>query len=57
MQLSFLDDEFEYFIFVTNSELSSEKVVIASENHGIAENYFKEAKYDMSVGRLLLQSL
>jgi hypothetical protein len=27
MQLSFLEDEFEYFYFVTNTELPSEKVV------------------------------
>ena len=56
MQLSFLDDDFEYFYFVTNTELSSEKVVIAYEKRGNAENYIKEAKYDMAVGRLLLKS-
>ena len=57
MQLSFLnDDEFEYFYFVTNTELPSEKVVIAYEKRGNAENYIKEAKYDMAVGRLLLKS-
>jgi len=56
-QLSLLEgDEFEYFYFVTNTELSSEKVVIAYEKRGNAENYIKEAKYDMSVGHLLLQS-
>jgi hypothetical protein len=42
--------------FVTNTELSSEKVVIAYEKRGNAENYIKEAKYDMAVGRLLLKS-
>jgi hypothetical protein len=31
-------------------------VVIAYEKRGIAENYIKEAKYDMAVGHLLLQS-
>ena len=56
LQLSFLDDEFEYFYFVTNTELPSEKVVIAYEKRGNAENYIKEAKYDMAVGHLLLQS-
>jgi len=56
MQLSFLDDEFEYFYFVTNTELPSEKVVIAYEKRGNAENYIKEAKYDMAVGHLLLKS-
>jgi uncharacterized protein (DUF1330 family) len=56
-QLSFLEgDEFEYFYFVTNTELPSEKVVIAYEKRGNAENYIKEAKYDMAVGRLLLKS-
>ena len=56
-QLSFLEgDEFEYFYFVTNTELPSEKVVIAYEKRGNAENYIKEAKYDMAVGHLLLQS-
>ena len=56
-QLSFLEgDEFEYFYFVTNTELPSEKVGIAYEKRGNAENYIKEAKYDMAVGRLLLKS-
>ena len=56
-QLSFLEgDEFEYFYFVTNTELPSEKVVIAYEKRGNAENYIKEAKYDMAVGHLLLHS-
>jgi uncharacterized protein (DUF1330 family) len=46
-QLSFLDgSDFEYFYFVTNTELPSEKVVIAYEKRGNAENYIKEAKYD-----------
>jgi hypothetical protein len=56
-QLSLLEgDEFEYFYFVTNTELPSEKVVIAYEKRGNAENYIKEAKYDMPVGHHLLQS-
>ena len=57
LQLSLLEgDEFEYFYFVTNTEMPSEKVVIAYEKRGNAENYIKEAKYDMAVGHLLLQS-
>lgn len=57
VQLSFLEgDEFEYFYFVTNTEMASEKLVIAYEKRGNAENYIKEAKYDMAVGHLLLQS-
>ena len=56
LQLSFLDDEFEYFYFVTNTEIPSEKVVIAYEKRGNAEKTIKEAKYDMAVGHLLLQS-
>ena len=56
-QLSFLEgSDFEYFYFVTNTELPSEKVVIAYEKRGNTENYIKEAKYDMAVGHLLLQS-
>ena len=56
-QLSFLEgDEFEYFYFVTNTELPSEKVIITYEKRSNAENYIKEAKYDMAVGHLLLQS-
>jgi len=56
-QLSFLEgDEFKYFYFVTNTEMASEKVVNAYEKRGNAENYIKEAKYDMAVGHLLLQS-
>jgi hypothetical protein len=57
-QLSLLDgDEYEYFFFVSNTELPSEKVVISYEKRGNAENYIKEAKkYDMAVGHLLLKS-
>ena len=49
-------DEFEYFYFVTNTELPPEKVVVAYEKRGNVENYIKEAKFDMAVGHLLLQS-
>jgi hypothetical protein len=56
-QISFLEGEaYEYFFLVTYSELPSEKVVISYETRGNAENYIKEAKYDMAVGHLLLQS-
>ena len=56
-QLSLLEgDEYEYFFFVTNTQLPSEKVVISYEKRGNAENYIKEAKYDMAVGHLLLKS-
>jgi len=56
-QLSLLvGEEYEYFFFVINTELPSEKVVISYEKRGNAENYIKEAKYDMAVGHLLLKS-
>ncbi len=56
-QLSLLEgSEYEYFFFVTNTELPSEDVVISYEKRGNAENYIKEAKYDMAVGHLLLKS-
>ena len=56
-QLSFLEgSDYEYFYFVTNTELPSEKVVIAYEKRSNAENYIKEAKYDMAVENFLLQS-
>ena len=56
-QLSLLKGfEYEYFFFVTNTDFPSEKVVISYEKRGNAENYIKEAKYDMAVGHLLLQS-
>jgi len=56
-QLSFLDGEdYDYFFFVTNTEQSSEEVVEFYEKRGNCENYIKEAKYDMAVGHLLLQS-
>lgn len=57
-QLSFLEgEEYDYFFFVTNkTELSSEEVVLFYEKRGNCENYIKEAKYDMTVGHLLLQS-
>jgi hypothetical protein len=47
---------------VTNTEVGSEKVIIAyakrssREKRGNAENYIKEARYDMAVGHLLLKS-
>jgi len=57
VQLSLIEgEEYQYFFFVTNTELSSENVVIAYEKRGNCENYIKEAKYDMAVGHLLLKS-
>jgi len=56
-QISFLEGEaYDYFFFVTNTEQSSEEVVECYEKRGNCENYIKEAKYDMAVGHLLLQS-
>jgi len=56
-QLSLLEgEEYEYFFFVINTELPSEKDVISYEKRGNSENYIKEAKYDMAVGHLLLKS-
>jgi hypothetical protein len=56
-QLSLIEgEEYEYFFFVTNTKLPSENVVISYEKRGNSENYIKEAKYDMSVGHLLLNS-
>jgi hypothetical protein len=57
-QMSFLEgEEYDYFFFGTNkSNLSSEEVVLFYEKRGNCENYIKEAKYDMAVGHLLLQS-
>jgi hypothetical protein len=56
-QLSFLEgEEYDYFLFVTNTELSSVEVVEFYEKRGNCENDIKEAKYDMAVGHLLLQS-
>jgi len=48
--------QYEYFFFVKNTDLLSEKVVISYEKRGNAENYIKEAKYHMAVGHLLLKS-
>ena len=56
-QLSFLEgEEYDDFFFVTNTERSSVEVVEFYEKRGNCENYIKEAKYDMAVGHLLLQS-
>ena len=56
-QLSLLEgEEYECFFFVANKELPSEKAVFSYEKLGNAENYIKEAKYDMAVGHLLLKS-
>ena len=50
-------EEYDYFYFVTNrTDLSSEEVVLFYEKRGNCENYIKEAKYNMAVGHLLLQS-
>ena len=50
-------EEYDYFYFITNrTDLSSEEVVLIYEKRGNCENYIKEAKYDMAVGHLLLQS-
>lgn len=43
------DSEYDYFLFLTNKDLESEEVVISNEKRGNAENYIKEAKYDMAV--------
>lgn len=48
--------EYEYFFFVTNTDLESEAMVHSYEKRGNAENYIKEAKSHMSVGHLLLKS-
>jgi hypothetical protein len=56
-QLSFLEgDEYEYFFYATNTELSPVEVVDFYQKRGNSENYIKEAKYDMAVGQLLLKS-
>lgn len=56
-QLSLFEgSEYNYFFFVTNTDLQPEEVVILYEKRGNAENYIKEAKYDMAVGHLLLKS-
>jgi hypothetical protein len=57
VQLSLLQGaEYQYFLFVTNTDLPPEEVVITYEKRGNAENYIKEAKYDMYVGHLILKS-
>ena len=44
-QLSLFDgDVYEYFFFVTNTEIPSEKVVVSYEKRGNAEKTIKEAK-------------
>ncbi len=57
LQFSLMEgEEYEYFYFVTNAEMSSKKIVIVYEKRGNAENYIKETRYDLAVGHLLLQS-
>ena len=56
-QISFLEGEdYDYFFFATNTKQSSEEVGEFYEKRGNCENYIKEAKYDMAIGHLLLQS-
>jgi len=56
-QLSFLEgEEYAYSFFVTNTDLSPEEVVDFYQKRSNSENYIKEAKYDIAIGRLLLKS-
>lgn len=56
-QMSFLDGEdYAYFFYVTNTDLSPEEVADFYQKRGNSENYIKKAKYDMAVGQLLLKS-
>ena len=56
-QISFLEgEEYTYFFFVTNTEQSLEEEVEFYEKRGNCEKAIKEAKVDMAVGHLLLQS-
>jgi hypothetical protein len=48
--------EYDYIFFVTITEQSSEEVVEFYEKCVNCEKSIKEAKYDMAVGHLLLQS-
>jgi len=42
MQISLIEgDDYQYFFFVTNTELPSEKVVSSYEKRGNCENYIK----------------
>lgn len=55
--MSFLEgEEYAYSFFVTNTDLSPEEAVDFYQKRGNSENYIKEAKYDMAVGKLLLKS-
>lgn len=56
-QLSLIDGtDYEYAFYVTNTNCSGEETARGYEKSGNCENYIKEAKYDMSVGSLLLKS-
>jgi hypothetical protein len=56
-QLSLIDsNDYEYAFYVTNTACSDEETARGYEKRGNCENYIKEAKYDMSVGSLILKS-
>ena len=56
-QLSLIQgNDYNYFCYVTNTNLLPEEVAINYDKRGNCENYIKESKYDMNVGTLILKS-
>lgn len=52
----FEEDKYEHMLFTKNIELESRKLVQYYGKRGNSENYIKETKYDMNIGKLKMQS-
>ncbi len=51
-----IGEEFAYSSFITKTDLSPAEVVEFYQKRGNSENHIKDAKYEMVVGHMLLQS-
>lgn len=49
-------DEYNHDFYVSNMELNANEILDFYKKRGNCENYIKEAKYDMNVGTMLLNS-
>ena len=52
----FGNEKYEYKILVTNINSAPKKLVIFYRKRGNAENYIKEQKYDLNIGKLITDS-
>jgi hypothetical protein len=55
-QKMFEYDEYDHDFYVTNLELNANEAVDFYKKRGTCENYIKESKYDMGIGKMILNS-